>query len=315
MNVEPMNYYFAQHIDFWKRTGKKKYEIWATIAQPGVTVKNKLELSEYTTDLNKCVVLSGTAGEQWTVTLKKLAETYMFATGESIKLSSITRHMKHSTDGWMKVATIPGQLVNYAMFLDINQFRNVPISTSWGERLFANRDGIEHGAGDFLVCGMNPDGSPNFNDMWVVNGKIFLSTYNLQGFNLSSKARQLSALKAPRPGKLNIYPSNFANNCINFLRQYEEKVTDVDLWKGVSLTNRLNVEIFYIRANTEDHVVIKQTEGYPYYYIIFKDLTYGYVERPNVGAPYGDVGYLPERLSVNSKEDLINQLKAWGAYR
>lgn len=315
MNVQPMNYYFAQHIDFWKRTGKKKYEIWATIAQPGVTVKNILELSEYVTDANKCVVLSGTLGEQWTVTLKRLAETYTFATGEGINIGSIVKHMRHASDGWMKVATIPGQLVNYAMFLDINQFRNVPISTSWGELLFANRDGIDHGDGDFLVCGMNPDGSPNFNDMWVVNGKIFLGTYNLQGFNLSPNARKMSVAKAPHPGKLNIYPSNFAKNCFNFLKQFEEKVADTELWRGVNVGADAYNIFFYIRANTEEHVVIEQKEGYPYNYIIFKDLTYGYVERPNASVPHGVVEYTAKQLNVNSKEDLIRQLKIWGVYK
>lgn len=50
------------------------------------------------------------------------------------------------------------------------------VSTSWGEVLTANREGVPHGNGDFIVFA-NKDGKPNPDDSWVVNGMVFNNTY------------------------------------------------------------------------------------------------------------------------------------------
>lgn len=50
------------------------------------------------------------------------------------------------------------------------------VSTSWGEVLTANREGVPHGDGDFIVFA-NKDGKPNPDDSWVVNGMVFNNTY------------------------------------------------------------------------------------------------------------------------------------------
>lgn len=197
-NVQPMNTYFAQQYSLWKKTGKKKYEIWFATPPIGTKFYNELEDAHYTIDERNRAVLSGTVGEPWTTSLEKIAKTYTFATGESITPESLERHRKLSPDGWMKVATQSGTMTNYAMFLDKNKFKNIPIA-AWGSILIANREGVKHGDGDYLVCGMNQDGSPNFNDMWVVNGRVFPATYNCQNFSLSVKAKQTAAAAAPRP--------------------------------------------------------------------------------------------------------------------
>lgn len=49
-----------------------------------------------------------------------------------------------------------------------------------GDILIANREGIEHGSGDFLVCSALVDGKPNLRDMWVVNGVHFLDKYSIK---------------------------------------------------------------------------------------------------------------------------------------
>ena len=55
------------------------------------------------------------------------------------------------------------------------------VATSWGDVLTANRQGIGHGIGDMILCA-DAGGTPNFNDMWVVNGLIFEATYNQSAF-------------------------------------------------------------------------------------------------------------------------------------
>ena len=314
MNMQPMNTCFYD-ASLWKRTGKKKYEIWATVAPPGIRVKNQLEGCEYVTNENTPVILSGTVSEQWVTSLEKLATTYTFAQGDRIGQISIVRHMKRSQDGWMKVATIPGQLNMYALHLNINKYKNVPIQTSWGDILIANKVGVEHAGGDFLVCSMDGFGAPNFADMWVVNGKVFLSTYNIQAFNLSPRERQFATTTiAPRPAKLNIQRTSIEANCFYFLQQHAQKIADEEVWKVLSFQgdNAHNANIFYIRANCEDHVIIEDRAMYLYNYIVFRDLTYGVIERPNASVPFGSIEYVPKKLNITCKDDIIKQLRVWG---
>ena len=40
----------------------------------------------------------------------------------------------------------------------------------------SHRDGIPHGEGDFIVSA-NKGGQPNPDDRWVVNGLVFINTY------------------------------------------------------------------------------------------------------------------------------------------
>ena len=188
----------------WAKTGKKSYEIWVCMPPEGTKVYNELEDVHYTTSKAKPFVLSGTAGEQWVIDGAKLAKTYTFATGEPITPDSIQRKCKNGSMEWVKVKTVPGQMCNFAVQLPKTapEFRNFPVKTSWGETLLANRDGIKHGDGDYLVCGMTPDGMPNLADVWVVNGRIFPATYNTKNFQLSAKAKSASAIAAPKPETL-----------------------------------------------------------------------------------------------------------------
>ena len=69
---------------------------------------------------------------------------------------------------------------NWAFHLPLG-IRNFPVQTSWGDTLYANRDGIGHGVGDFIVCS-DANGMPNLSDMWVVNGEVFPTTYDMRAF-------------------------------------------------------------------------------------------------------------------------------------
>lgn len=68
--------------------------------------------------------------------------------------------------------------INYAMHIPVNV--QMQVSTAWGDVLIANRPGVPHGNGDFLVCG-EKNGRPDLSDVWVVNGKVFATTYGVVG--------------------------------------------------------------------------------------------------------------------------------------
>lgn len=186
----------------WKKTRKNSYSIWATIVQQRVEVSNSLEGAHYVTSPAQCVVLSGTRGEQWVTTLDKLAKTYYFSNSideslprkafdasnpnsatydasQVINKKYIMARGKKGVMPWTSVTTIPrgNGYTNFCFHVPLS-VKNLPIQTSYGDKLLANRDGIQHGIGDFVVCTMNPDGTPNLSDCLVVNGLIFLDTYN-----------------------------------------------------------------------------------------------------------------------------------------
>lgn len=189
----------------WRKTGKKSYEIWVCMPQFGTKVHNHLEKCDYVTNENTAFVLSGTQGEQWCISGEKLAKTYTFATGEPITLEALQRRSDASgLLDWTKVKTLSGQMTNYAFQLPYRDksTHNFPVQTSWGSTLLANARGVQHGDGDYLVCSMLPDGSPNLQDVWVVNGLIFPATYNLRNFNVTPSAAALANMNVPKPVSL-----------------------------------------------------------------------------------------------------------------
>ena len=60
----------------FKATRKKLYTIHWRFGQIGERVYNRLEDVWYTVDENRCIILKGTAGEEWAVDCAKLMKTY-----------------------------------------------------------------------------------------------------------------------------------------------------------------------------------------------------------------------------------------------
>jgi hypothetical protein len=168
----------------YKKCRKKEYEVYMCMPPRGTTVTNKLEGTTYTTDEKKPIVISGTVGEQWVMDLTKLAKTYTLADGEEITKDTFIKRAvrvgRESCIKWVKIKTKPNNDANAALFVPEDTKFEVP--TSWGDVLHGNRDGIPHGKGDFIVCALNSDGTPNMNDRWIVNGEIFATTYDNRGF-------------------------------------------------------------------------------------------------------------------------------------
>ena len=307
-NLQPYNMHFTNYNHPWKVTGKKKYQIWVCLPGPGVTVHNNLEFNSYMTDERKCVVLSGTSGEQWTTSLDTLMRTYNFATGEAITPESLERHKKHSTDGWMKIETIPGRLDCYALHIPYSQYKDIPIATGWGEILIANSSKLKHHTGDFLVCNMLPDGSPNFSDLRVINGVVFQKTYNMTHFQEIPKLpaeRGVQNNSTPRPAAL-IVENNIADKAWKFLKQFDRPQRKF----------YANVKFFaptlYKRIHTEPYITLETASSgvEKEFYIIFMDMTYGVIEQPNVSIPTG-CAWEPEKLNFTNKQSLIDLLTKW----
>lgn len=188
----------------WKRTHKKNYEVYVCMPPIGTKVHNFLEGTDYVTTKEKRFVISGTRGEQWVIDAAKLAKTYQTLDGQP--LNTKTLNIKNGIMPWVKVKTRPDASIVWACFLP-KKYRSFPVKTSWGDVLMANRPEVRHGYGDFLVCA-DANGRPNFSDMWVVNGEVFPTTYDLRSFPNMFSDEQMDKLVTPTPKKFAVTQSD-----------------------------------------------------------------------------------------------------------
>lgn len=130
-------------------------------------------------------VLCGTVGEMWTIKADKLASTYNFLQGGqplAINQQTLNQRLHGKYLDWTLIRTSPQATAGQNMACFVPSSQKGQIQTSWGSVLNYNGVGVKHGKGDFIVCGKLPNGKPNLADRWVVNGEIFATTYNNQGW-------------------------------------------------------------------------------------------------------------------------------------
>lgn len=156
---------------------KADYVIYARYAYPGDSIHNYLEGSDYVTSDDKPIVLSGTAEEEWTVTMDKLMNTYTFEDGSAITPEDFGYRIPQSDDEWVAIRPIQDYSAPTIFAYQTNPGEQVEVATSWGEILTANRPGVPHGDGDWIVFANDGYGNPDENDSWIVNGEIFDATY------------------------------------------------------------------------------------------------------------------------------------------
>ena len=102
----------------WKKTCKKKYQIWVCMPKLGTKVYNKLEDSHYETNEKRPFVLSGTFGEQWIVDFDKLVKTYKFPDGTPITLDALKKKGHPYTIEWFKIETVDDPTPQWAFHVD-----------------------------------------------------------------------------------------------------------------------------------------------------------------------------------------------------
>ena len=130
-------------------------------------------------------VLCGTVGEMWTIKADKLANTYNFLQGGqplAINQQTLNQRLNGKYLDWTLIRTSPQATAGQNMACFVPSSQKGQILTSWGSVLNYNGVDVKHGKGDFIVCGKLPNGQPNLGDRWVVNGEIFATTYNNQGW-------------------------------------------------------------------------------------------------------------------------------------
>lgn len=159
-------------------------------------------------------VLCGTVEEMWTINADKLAQTYTFLQNNqpyTINQQSLSQRVRK--DGlldWTSIRVTARETYGHYWACFVPLVQKGQIQTSRGTVLNINGAGVSHGKGDFIVCNRLPNGNPNLSDRWVVNGEVFASTYNNQGWAdclKSSGIRNITIDSLPR-----LLPQQSANN-------------------------------------------------------------------------------------------------------
>lgn len=164
--------YLAQGGQEWFLTGKTEYTIQGMLVSKDTPYENVLEgNSGVVTDDGVTVLLKGTVDELWPSKLEKVMKTYTKADG-----SELTAKDFEPKDTYIDLKTKAQPGTNFAMFIPADI--QVVVETAWGDVLTANRPGVEHGKGDYLVSTVK-DGQPDLTDVWVLNGAVFPNTYDL----------------------------------------------------------------------------------------------------------------------------------------
>ena len=169
---DPIDLNAAKSKDSFKpqKFETNSYKVHVEKVEPGTECYNYLEDNEYTTDNDRCFIITGTAGEQWPINGDKLKSKY----GIDPDSLEIGERVDASVNG--------GGNEIYA----VKATDQVLIETAWGDTLMANRNGIPHGSGDMIVST-----SPDFTgDVWVVNGEVFEGTYAPAGTAAAAAAHK-----------------------------------------------------------------------------------------------------------------------------
>lgn len=173
LEVVSLKDYLEENQDQFFLTGKTEYVISGRMVSQETRIHNELEDVDYTVaDDDESVILTGTVGEQWVTKVSKVISTYTKPDGSPLTAEDFTA----SKDTGVELKTKAQPDTNYACYVPAGVA--VQVDTAWGDVLYANRTGVPHGAGDYLVCALTEDGQPNFEDVWIVNGAIFGSTYD-----------------------------------------------------------------------------------------------------------------------------------------
>ena len=165
----------------WKKTHKKSYEIYVCKPYIGCKCYNFLEGTEYNTNIHNPFIMSGTVGENWTIGLPDLKASYMFADGTPITEETVASRCDATGQmDWVKIKTYPSWKNNKTLLaIQVpKEIHSIPVRDIWGNVLIANRPGVKHGLGDFLVS----DGEGCIHVPRVVNGEVFPATYDLHAF-------------------------------------------------------------------------------------------------------------------------------------
>ena len=126
---------------------------------------------------SRCVVLAGTQGEMWTISVNQLLQRYTTPEGNAPLTVDEIKFLQANPSGVLKWRSIkPNKALGEGLAQFIPQNQQGTVQTARGAVLEYNSPLVPHGYGDFIVYDSDPSGNPV--DPRVVNGIVFRDTYD-----------------------------------------------------------------------------------------------------------------------------------------
>ena len=188
--MEILNAEGNQIQGLWQKCQKKSYVIEAKKAAEDEEIFNPLERSNVFVKRGE-ILLKGLLGEVWVIDEKKFLARYTDENGNTLENT-----VKADSFDWMKVATKASEEIYFALRIPkekecglfgmkTDKKEDAKFTNNLGETFrtvfeINSKDSIStHGEGDCLMCMSKGDGTPDFSDIWVVDGFVFENTYKL----------------------------------------------------------------------------------------------------------------------------------------
>ena len=178
--------------DDWMPCGRASYSVTIRLPKKKEHIENPFEPAKYTVEADGSkVIVTGTKGEEWPVSLEKALSIYAKPDGTGFTAEELER-------GSISAVTHESPYFNL-LAIRIPVETMVSVRTAWGSQI-ANREGIEHGDGDYLIVRKTPDGRPDTESpVGIVNGSIFRETYRTAETEAAEKPEQKDDAKAAEP--------------------------------------------------------------------------------------------------------------------
>lgn len=254
----------------WVRIREKSNIYWFGLPELGTQVFDRLHDRKEVTTSERPYILCGPCGLFSTVTEQELIENYSLVQ-QNVEGSPITsRYLDQiSVNGkidWKAITQKQKDKGLWAFFPDPVKFgkqevTDVYINTRNSGRLLINDSYVRigHGIGDFLVASSNRElTGPDLQTIQVVNGIIFVNTYDMRQFRTLYKRAQSTIINTHEPKKSLI---NKVDTNIDRVENVKESV-DRQLDDYISTLDRNYFKPELVRDIHQTQLVIQVINGY-----------------------------------------------------
>lgn len=196
-------------IKNWKRTHIKSFDAWICMPELGIQIHNSSTGLVETVDNNNRLVICYPNGFMRVTTMNFIRNNFVepHECSSSIGEQAVIKRLTHGIMPWHKVWSV-GHREVLAIHIP---YKGDNINLRLGNNI-VNTQGIEHGDGDYIVCPINADGTPDLNRATIVNGLLFPHIFALNGIKLSPRMKYyLKSSKIEKPN-CGIAPSELTRN-------------------------------------------------------------------------------------------------------
>lgn len=190
---------YVSNPDNYKRCMRKKYYAYVGLVPQG-TVAYDFTYNRYLrAAYQRNILFSGVLGEQRFISPARLDMCFRFVGAPDARPTAIlqrivTQMLPTDFSVFYRVEALSAQEVDerqWAVMIPDGAMLKY-------QTRVANIPGVNHGNGDFIVCG-DLNGKPNLGTGKLVNGMVFGSTYNVHGWEKECACLEYSPLKPILP--------------------------------------------------------------------------------------------------------------------